>query len=113
MRGASEWRDVRPGKQGFIYAKVQELRGLVNHWRYAIEFWRYVASPINALLEYADSANTWIRRDNDQVWLAFWNWMALIRRLGDEDDMWRKMFTGKLEQGIAVPKRAGRPRGQG
>ena len=102
-----------PGNRVIMVKKVQELRGLANRWRYANKFWHYVASPINALMACADSADTWIRCDKDQIWLAFWNLMALVRQYGENEKTRGSIFKGKIEQAISIPKRVGRPRGRG
>ena len=79
----------RPGNQIVTVKIIQKRRGLVNHWEYACRFWRYMASPINALMSFSDSTDTWIRCDVDQVWLAFWNLMQMVRSLSEEPETWK------------------------
>ena len=102
-----------PGNRIATVTKVQELRGLTNHWSYTNRFWHYSASPINGLLSFVDSTNAWIRCANDQVWIAFWNLIALIRSIGEDDEQWDLLFIGRLEQNIPLPKRVGRKKGSG
>ena len=103
----------RPGNRIITVKAVQELRGSINHWRYANRFWHFMASPINALLAFADSSGAWIRCDNDQVWITFWNLMKLIQSMSEDDEDWIKLFQGPLDQVISLPKRVGCPRGRG
>ena len=70
-----------PGNRIIPVRKVQELRGLINHWAYADRFWKYWAAPINALLRYSDSTGTWTRCDNAQIWIALWNLVRLLRSI--------------------------------
>ena len=105
-------RMLNPGNRVITVKLIQELRGQLNRWRYANRFWHYVASPINAMLAYADSTETWIRCDNDQVWLAFWNLIAHVRKLSTNPETWNALFEGKLERVISIPKRIGHPRGK-
>ena len=58
---------------------AQLLRGLINHWVGAKRFWKYMGSPPNALLGCADETNTWIRWENDQIWLAVWDLARFLR----------------------------------
>ena len=102
-----------PGNRITTVRNVQELRGLINHWSYASRFWHYFASPVNGLLPFADSTNTWVRCRNDQIWIAFWNLMAFVRSMGEEDDNWEQLFNGRLDQNIPAPKRVGGKREPG
>ena len=102
---------LNPGNRVVTVKIVQEIRGLLNHWRYTNKFWNYVVSPANAMLAYADSTETWIRCDNDQVWMAFWNLVSHVREIGSSTETWNSLFGGKLEGAISIPKRIGRPRG--
>ena len=104
--------EFRPGNQIVMVRSVQRLRGLVNHWKSSCRFWHYVASPVNALMSFADSTETWIRCDVDQVWLTFWNLMQMIRILSKEKETWKATFEGSLEQVISLPKCIGSPRGR-
>ena len=72
-----------------------------------------MAAPINALLSYADSTDTWIRCGNDQVWLTFWNLIAMVRQFGEDEETWPNLFSGELGEIVSVPKRVGRPLGKG
>ena len=81
------------------------MRGMVNYWRYADKFWHYVASPINALMVCSDPSNTWIRCDNDQIRLAFWNVITIIRQFGTCGEAWECISTAKLAHAISVPNR--------
>ena len=104
---------LNPGNRVIPAKMVHQLRGLINHWRYANKFRHYVASPVNALMACADNTNTWIRCDNDQIWLAFWNLISLVGKMGNDADTWGKIFHGELDQVISVAKRIGQPRGSG
>ena len=102
-----------PGNRVVPVKTAHQLRGLINHCRYADKFWHYVASPVNALMACADNTNTWIRCGDDQIWLAFWNLIGLVGKMGNGAGTWRRLFHGKLDQVISVAKRIGQPRGSG
>ena len=102
---------LNPGNRIITVRKIQELRGLRNHWSYANKFWHYVASPVNGLIAFADMAGAWIRCGNDQVWIAFWNLIAFIRAMGDGDNDWGSIFYGIMGEIASVPKRVGGKRG--
>ena len=104
---------LNPGNRIIAVRKIQEMRGLINHWSCACRFWHYIVSPVNALLSFAEQTGTWIRCGNDQVWLAFWNLVEHVRKMGEGDHDWESIFHGTLEQITPVPKRAGRPKSQG
>ena len=93
--------------------KTQELRGLTNRWSYADRFRHYIAAPVNRLMSFTDSTETRIRCNNDKVWVAFWNLIALIRAMGEQGDDWKNLFCGNLERITPIPKRAGREKGRG
>ena len=78
---------------------------MFNRWRYSNQFWHYCASPINGLLSYADSTSTWIRCDNNQVWLAFWNLFLCLRSFCADTPLWESLFQGRLGNLIPLPKR--------
>ena len=105
--------EFRPGNQIVMVKSVQRLRGLVNHWKSSCRFWHYMASPINALMSFADPTETWIRCDVGQVWLTFWNLMKMIRILSKEKETWKALFEGSSDQVISLPKCIGSPRGRG
>ena len=94
-----------PGNRIIPVRKVQELRGIINHWDYADRFWKYWTDPINALLIYSDSAGTWIRSDNDQVWIALWNLVRILRSISGKGEMWKSLFMGSLSDVISMEKR--------
>ena len=104
---------LSPGNRIVTVGKVQGLRGLINHWIYACRFWHYMASAVNALMSFGDETNTWIRRSNDHVWIAWWNLIAFVRALGGDGESLDSLFCGKLEQIIPLPKRVGRKQGSG
>ena len=60
-----------PGNRIVPVKRAQELRGLVAHWGHANRFWKYWPGPLNALLQYSDSTDTWIRCHNAQVMISF------------------------------------------
>ena len=93
------------GNRVIKVGKVQGLRGLVNFWSHTNRFRRYTASPINALMAFADSADTWIRCQNDQVWLVFRNFLSMIKSIEEDGEMRLVVFQGTLMQLIPVPKR--------
>lgn len=97
---------LNPGNRVITMAKIQELRGLINHWSYSCRFWHYVASPVNGLMSFGDSTGTWIRCSNDQVWLVFWNLISFIRSMGERGADWASLFSGRLDQVIPVPKKS-------
>ena len=59
----------------------QVIRRLINRRAGANRFWKYMASPFNALLGLSDETNTWIRCANDQVWIAVWSFYAVFERM--------------------------------
>ena len=104
---------LNPGNRIVTVHKVQELRGLANHWSYTNRFWHYLAPPMNGLLSFVDTTNTWVRCTNDQVRIAFWNLIAFIRSISEDDEQRNQLFSGSLEQNIPLPKRVGRKKGSG
>ena len=52
---------MNPCNRIITVGNIQELRGLINHWIYAIRFWHYMASPVSGSMSFADSTETWIR----------------------------------------------------
>ena len=92
---------------------IQELRGLLNHWRYANRFWRYMASPVNGLMSFSDSTDTWIRCGNDQVWPAFWNLIASARAMSEVEEARGNLSRWDLEKIISAPKQVGQKKGKG
>ena len=71
--------------------KVKEWRGLVNHWGYARRFWKYRDGPINSLLRFSDITGTWVRCDNDQVWISLRNLVQLMRSISGMEEMWKEL----------------------
>ena len=94
-----------PGDRIIPVKRAQELRGLVTHWGHASRFWKYWSGPLNALLQYADSTDTWIRCYNAQIMISFWNLVKLIRSLSRDTDVWPKLFKGSLLDAISMDQR--------
>ena len=94
-----------PGNRIIHAKRVQEIRGLVAHWGHANRFWKYWDGPLNALLQYSDSADTWARCHNAQVMISFWNLMKLIRSLSTGPDLWPELFKGSLLDAISMGQR--------
>ena len=75
---------------------LQELRGLFTHYRNCNPKWKIFARPIGELLAYADVCSMWIRFDDSDYWLAFWNMISFLRRLDLGGLTWKALFTGTL-----------------
>ena len=83
---------LTPGNRLVSLHDVQELRGNMTHWQGANHIWRFLADPINRMLSYADSTETWIRRGQWGVWRCFWSVVFFLREVSTKhQDVWSNL----------------------
>ena len=89
---------------------LQRIRGNIEHFRSTNMLWSFFTGPIDALMGYADDANTWINCGSKHIWHAFWSAMDIIRIIRRTPSSWDKLPTGRLgrllppEQRFACPQ---------
>ena len=88
--------DFDPGNTVVLLKTLQELRGPFTHYSNCNPKWKIFARPIDELLAYADVCAMWIRCDDSDYWLAFWNMISFLRRLALGELTWKALFTGTL-----------------
>ena len=97
--------DFDPGNTVILLKRLQELRGLFTHYSNCNPKWKIFARPIDELLAYSDVCSMWIRCDDSDYWIAFWNMIGFLRRLSVCDPAWHYLFTGTLLDLLPVSKR--------
>ena len=89
---------------------LQRIRGNIAHFRSTNMIWSFFTGPIDALMGYADEANTWINCGSKHIWHAFWSAMDIVRIIRRTPSSWDKLSTGRLgrllppEQRFACPQ---------
>ena len=99
-----------PGNRLLSLHDVQELRGNMTHWQGANHIWRFLAEPINRMLSYADSTETWIRCSQWDTWHCYWSVIFFLREMAlKHQEVWTNLFKGHLEELLPVHKRISGP----
>ena len=99
----------QPGNRVVHVKKAQILRGVVNRWSGANRFLKYATAPFNALIGYADGAGTWVRCEDDQMWISLWNLVKFLIKCSQGHATWDVLFGGSLLDLIPISKRLSSP----
>ena len=102
-----------PGNRIVTLRDIRELRGNTTHWQGENLICRFFDEPVNRMLPFADSTETWIRRSRWDHWRCFWYVIFFLRNLPrreNESFTWRNLFFGPIDELLPIHKRLSGPR---
>ena len=98
-----------PGNRIVTLRDIQELRGDMARWQGANLTWRFFAEPVNQMLPFADSTESWIRCSQRGRWRCFWSviffFLRNLPRSENESFTWANLFFGSIEELLPTHKR--------
>ena len=99
-----------PGNRISTLRDVQELRVNMTHWQGSNLICRFFAEPVNRMLSFADSNETWIRCSKYDHWHCFSSVIFFLRDLAKRENEWKNLFCGTIEELLPIHKRLSGPR---
>ena len=99
-----------PGNRIATLLDIQELRVNMTHWQGENLIRRFFSEPINRILPFSDSTETWIRRSRWDHWHCFRPAIFFLRDLSKRENGRVNLFFGKVGELLPIHKRVSGPR---
>ena len=74
---------------------LQQIRGVMEHFKTVNTIWMHLTAPVDALMVYGDETSNWIICPDKQVWDDFWRTMDVVETHLQTESKWRTLLKEK------------------